>query len=107
MFTPTNGKMGYLEYSSFKTHKITYDQTTLEWKMTSYGKEGKWTWATSAASRASGLLGTHDWKVFNDSRECGATFESSVKLSLTAINPSHLTSRGLFSVALLPLTLPG
>ena len=77
--------MGYLEYSSFRTYKITYDQSSLVWKMTSYGKEGKWTWATSTASRASGLLGTHDWKVFNDSRVCGANFEARVKLYLLLV----------------------
>ena len=90
-YTPRNGGKAYLEYASFYTHQIAYNQTLKEWHLTSISEKLKWTYASSKASRASGVLGTHEWVIINDTSECGGNSEATIKLSLTACNVTQFT----------------
>ena len=58
---------------------IVYNETTFLWVATNMGYGD--VVATNSASAASGLLGTSQWTVYNDSRKCSS--ESSYKITLT------------------------
>ena len=90
-YTPRNGNKGYLEYVSYMTYQIAYNQILNEWHLTSMSEILKWTWASSKASRATGVLGTHEWSIFNDTNECGGNLEATIKLSLTSCNETQFT----------------
>ena len=47
--------------------------------------------ATNPASLASGLLGTSEWTVYNDSRKCALTSSYKILLTLTACHNDQFT----------------
>jgi len=91
-FTPNNdGERGYLGYTGFGSCGIRYNLTSFQWELFKYAKDEQWTWATSSASRESGVLGMHKWTIYNESRQCSTDFELPTQLSLTACNDAEFT----------------
>ena len=75
---PLSGKLAYLGlYGTL----IEYDDTNLLWKAKRQRDAQVATMAMSRAPKESLLLGTYDWKIFNDSREC--TIDESYSTVLT------------------------
>jgi hypothetical protein len=92
VFTPNNdGERGYLGYTGFSTCYINYNSSSFQWNMMKYGEREKWTWAISNAARETALIGTHDWVIFNDSRQCSTEFELHTRLTLTSCNAAEFT----------------
>jgi hypothetical protein len=82
VFTPVNsGPGGALAYLGLGRTNIQYNETSFLWVLGKLDDPGVWTWASSPASQASGLLGTSEWTVYNDTRECHP--EASYRLALT------------------------
>ena len=61
--------------------RIQYDDMSLSWIATIHRDASTVTRAITRAPKESLLLGTYDWKVFNDSREC--TIDESYPAVLT------------------------
>jgi hypothetical protein len=92
IFTPVNsGPRGDLGYLGLGSTNIVYNATTFLWVATKINDPAVWMWATSAASKASGLLGTSEWTVYNDSRECNPAFSYKVTLTLTGCSSAEFT----------------
>ena len=91
-FTPNNdGQKGYLGYTGLKSCDIRYDPTDFEWELSTFGSKERLFWAVSGASKESALLGTHDWTIYNDSRECTGELEFKTRLTLTACSEQEFT----------------
>ena len=98
-FTPNNeGQKGYLGYTGLKSCDIRYDPTDFEWELSTFGSKERLFWAVSGASKESALLGTHDWTIYNDSRECTGELEFKTRLSLTACIVSRSSPALMVSV---------
>ena len=80
--------MGYL--GLFSTN-IEYNDTTFLWTANKFNRPKVWTWATSTASKESALIGTFDWTVYNDSRECNPNFSYKTRLTLTGCSSEQFT----------------
>ena len=94
IFTPINtGFRGGLSYLGYFHTNIEYNENTLLWVATKINDPGMtpYTWATSSASKESGLLGTFEWTVYNDSRQCSPDFSYKVMLTLTGCTKSQFT----------------
>jgi hypothetical protein len=98
IFTPVNngpkGEFGYLGLGNANTINsvnIDYNSTSFLWVATKINDPRVWTWATSAASKGSGLLGTSEWTVYNDSRECNPDFSYKAILTFTGCSSSEFT----------------
>ena len=92
VFTPVNkGYRGNLGYMGLHTTNIEYNDTTFLWVASKTNDPAVWTWATSTASKGSGLLGTFQWTVYNDSRECNPNFSYMVTLTLTGCSKTQFT----------------
>ena len=90
VFTPVNsGYRGNLGYLGLHHTNIEYNDTTFLWVASKINDPEVWTWATSTASKGSGLLGTFEWTVYNDSRECNPNFSYKVFLTLSGCSKSQ------------------
>ena len=89
-FTPVNDEKGTLGYAGLsRTVSILYNASTLMWSTDNMGYSG--VIATNPASLASGLLGTSEWTVYNDSRKCSLTSSYKILLTLTACHNDQFT----------------
>ena len=92
VFTPVNtGFRGNLGYIGLQNTNIDFNDTSLLWTAAKIDDPEVWTWATSTASKESGLLGTFDWTVYNDSRQCTPNFSYKVTLSLTGCSQTQFS----------------
>ena len=92
VFTPVNnGFRGNLGYLGLEHTNIEYNDTTFLWVASKINDREVWTWATSTASKGSGLLGNFEWTVYNDSRECNPNFSYKVHLTLTGCKRTEFT----------------
>ena len=90
LFTPVNDEKGTLGYAGLgRTVSITYNATTLMWTTDNMGHSD--VVATNPGSLASGLLGTSEWTVYNDSRKCSLTSSYKILLTLTACHNDQFT----------------
>ena len=92
IFTPVNtGHMGRLGYIGLEHTNIEYNDTSFLWVASKINNPEVWTWATSTATKASALLGSYQWTVYNDSRECNPNFSYQVLLTMTGCSKSQFT----------------
>ena len=92
LWTPNNfGEQGFFGYNADKYCEIKYNKTNFLWEVKRYGEEKIEFWGTNPASTASGLLGIHEWTLYNESKKCTTEFESKIMLSLTACNDEEFT----------------
>ena len=93
IFTPVNnGPKGDLGYLGAVQTNINFNTTSFLWVAKNHGEiTALWTWATNSASQASGLLGTSEWTVYNDSRKCSPDFSYKVILTLTGCSKDEFT----------------
>ena len=90
LFTPDNDEKGTLGYAGMgNTVSITYNASTLMWSTDNMGFSD--VVATNPGSLASGLLGTSQWTVYNDSRKCSLTSSYKILLTLTACQKHEFT----------------
>ena len=90
LFTPVNDEKSALGYVGLsQTTSITYNASTFMWVTNNMG------WsdvvATNPSSLASGLLGTSEWIVHNDSRKCSPNASYKILLTLTACQQHQFT----------------
>ena len=90
LFTPVNDEKSALGYVGLsQTTSITYNASTFMWVTSNMG------WsdvvATNPSSLASGLLGTSEWIVHNDSRKCSPNASYKILLTLTACQQHQFT----------------
>ena len=89
LFTPVNDEKGRLMYVGLSMTNIVYNETTFLWVATNMGYHD--VVATNSASAASGLLGTSEWIVYNDSRTCSPDPSYKIKLTLTSCRRDEFT----------------
>ena len=90
LFTPVNDEKGTLGYAGLgRTVSITYNATTLMWTTDNMGHSD--VVATNPGNLASGLLGTSEWTVYNDTRHCSLTPTYKILLTLTACQKHEFT----------------
>ena len=90
LFTPVNDEKSALGYVGLsQTTSISYNATTFTWVTNNMG----WSEvvATNPSSLASGLLGTSEWTVYNDSRKCSPNASYKILLTLTACQEHEFT----------------
>ena len=81
MYVPFNPEQsGQLVYIGLHGTSIHFDDESLSWIATRQ-KDPTVTTAITRAPKESLLLGTYDWKVFNDSRECHESYPALLTLS--------------------------
>ena len=94
VFTPVNtGWRGNLGYRGLGNTNIEYNETSYLWVLQRVGDPGRWTYATTTATKATGLLGTHKWTVYNDSRECSQSPSYTSLLTLTSCSAKEFTCK--------------
>ena len=90
LFTPVNDEKGTLGYAGLgRTVSIAYNASTLMWSTNNLGYSD--VLATNPASLASGLLGTSEWTVYNDSRKCSLTSSYKIMLTFAACQKHEFT----------------
>ena len=89
MFTPVSDEKGRLTYVGLSMTNIVYNETTFLWVATNMGYGD--VVATNSASAASGLLGTSQWTVYNDSRKCSSEASYKIILTLTSCRKDEFT----------------
>ena len=90
LFTPVNDEKGTLGYAGLgRTVSITYNASTLMWTTDNMGHSD--VVATNPGSLASGLLGTSEWTVYNDTRHCSLIPTYKILLPLTACQKHEFT----------------
>ena len=90
LFTPVNDEKGTLGYAGLgRTESIAYNASTLMWSTNNLGYSD--VLATNPASLASGLLGTSEWTVYNDSRKCSLTSSYKIMLTFAACQKHEFT----------------
>ena len=78
--TPINDEKSALGYVGLsQTTSISYNASTFLWVTNNMGWSG--VVATNPSSLASGLLGTSEWTVYNDSRKCSPNASYKILLS--------------------------
>ena len=84
VFTPVNKRPdGSLAYLGLGKTNINYDEASHRWILTKLDDPEQRTWASSSATKGSGLLGSSEWTFHNDSRECSSTASYQLTLTLT------------------------
>ena len=89
LFTPVNDEKGRLSYVGLSATTISYNASSYLWVASNMGYSD--VVATNAASQASGLLGTSEWTVYNDSRECSPDASYKILLTLTGCGKDEFT----------------
>ena len=89
LFTPANDEKSRLTYIGLTATTIVYNSSSYLWVASNMGREG--VVATNAASQASGLLGTSEWTVYNDSRKCSPDSSYKILLTLTGCGKHEFT----------------
>ena len=89
LFTPVNDEKGRLSYVGLSATTISYNASSYLWVASNMGYSD--VVATNAASQASGLLGTSEWTVYNDSRECSPDASYKILLTLTGCGKHEFT----------------
>ena len=90
LFTPVNDEKSVLGYVGLSmTTRITYNLTSYTWVTDNMGFSR--VYATNKASLASGVLGTSQWTVFNDSRKCSPNDSYKIWLTLTGCEEDEFT----------------
>ena len=90
LFTPINDEKSALGYVGLsQTTSISYNASTFLWVTNNMGWSG--VVATNPSSLASGLLGTSEWTVYNDSRKCSPNASYKILLTLTACQEHEFT----------------
>ena len=85
-YTPSNSGV-QLGYSGLYWGNILYNPDTLQWELTNNGI----ILATSYATRVTVLLGTHDWIIHDEPRECSKDKLLYSRLSLTTCSDVQFT----------------
>ena len=92
LFTPANDEKGRLTYVGLTATTIVYNASSFLWVASNMGSTwGSGIFATNAASQASGLLGTSEWTVYNDSRTCSPDASYKILLTLTSCGKDEFT----------------
>ena len=89
LFTPVNDKDGRLSYVGLSQTNIVYNASTYLWVASNMAYSE--VVATNGASQASGLLGTSEWTVYNDSRKCSPDNSYKILLTLTGCRKDEFT----------------
>ena len=89
MFTPVNDEQSRLGYVGLSQTNIVYNTSTYLWVASNMGYSE--VVATNGASLASGLLGTSEWTVYNDSRKCSPDNSYKILLTLTGCRKDEFT----------------
>ena len=95
IYVPVN-RDNYLMYSGWRGSDIYFDNLRGMWtaKVILHSKENVHvTFATTKASYESLSLGTNEWTVYNDSRQCSNEPEYTVELSLSICNSKQFACR--------------
>ena len=91
MFTPVSDEKGRLTYVGLTMTNIVYNETTFLWVANVANMGSGDVVATNSASAASGLLGTSEWTVYNDSRTCSSEASYKIILTLTSCRKDEFT----------------
>ena len=89
LFTPVNDEKSRLNYIGLSQTNIVYNDSTYLWVASNMGYSD--VVATNKASLASGLLGTSEWTVYNDSRKCSPDASYKILLTLTSCGKDEFT----------------
>ena len=94
VFTPVNDKSeGELAFLGLGKANIKWEETSHRWILARIDDPKQETYATSAATKASGLVGTSVWTFHNDSRECSPLPSYQVTLTLTGCLEDEFTCK--------------
>ena len=117
LYVPHNpDNSGRLVYIGLYGSVIQYDKETLTWVATVNRDATVVTRALSAAPEESLLLGSYQWKIYNDSRECTIEESYSALLTLSGCSDSqyrrtsniqHIISHQLLAMTRSSLMLSG
>ena len=94
VFTPVNdGPEGSLAYLGLGKANINWEEASHRWILAKLDDPEQKTWASSAATKGSGLLGTSEWTFHNDSRECSPLASYQQTLTLTGCSGEEFTCK--------------
>ena len=82
---------GKLIYTGIYGTKIVYNEDDLTWEATIYRDQQVITKAITAAPKQSLLLGTYNWKIYNDSRECTIEESYTARLTMSGCSEDQFT----------------